>query len=421
MLFYWLGKKFMKRQQERGNNMKYDLLLIRYAELSVKGKNRKKFERQLQNNIREALRDFPEAKVFRTYGRMYVELKGAPLHEVTERLRGIFGISSFSPVIREKLEEEAVMEAAHRVTEDSLPDGGSFKVSVRRINKDFPTGSQEMNQKVGGYVLRRMEKLRVDVKNPDVEISIEIRDEAAYVSGEVIRGAGGFPVGSGGRALLLLSGGIDSPAAGWLAMKRGVTVEAIHFHSPPYTNERAKQKVEELGNILSQYGGNIKLHIVPFTEAQLAIHKQIPDNCEITVMRRFMLRIAEETARRRGIMALVNGESLGQVASQTMESMYTINEVTSMPVLRPLVTMDKLEVIDIAQKIGTYETSILPYEDCCTIFLPPDAKTRPKLEKIQYYESFLDVDYYVQRAVEGIETIELTGVSRQTEEINELL
>lgn len=400
----------------------YDLILVRYAELSVKGKNRKKFERQLEMNIRRSLKSYPRAKTFRTFGRMYVELNGEPFKDVSEVLKDTFGISSFSPVVRTELQEQKIFEAAYRVTADSLKGrGGSFKVSVRRINKSFPTGSQEMNQQTGSYVLQRIENLSVNVRRPDVEVHVEIRDDAAYISGEIIRGAGGFPVGTSGRALLLLSGGIDSPVAGFLAMKRGVTLEAIHFHSPPYTNEQARRKVEDLGNILAKFGGRVRLHIVPFTKTQLAIHKQIPDNCEITVMRRFMLRIAEETARRSSIKALINGESLGQVASQTLESMYAINEVTSMPLLRPLITMDKLEVVDLAKKICTYETSILPYEDCCTIFLPPDAKTRPKLEKIQFYESFLEIDEYVNEAVSGIETIELTGKSGEREKFEELL
>ncbi|WP_147803387.1 tRNA uracil 4-sulfurtransferase ThiI [Alkalicoccus halolimnae] len=402
--------------------MMYDLILVRYAELSVKGKNRKKFERQLEMNIRRSLKSYPRAKTFRTFGRMYVELNGEPFKDVSEVLKDTFGISSFSPVVRTELQEQKIFEAAYRVTADSLKGrGGSFKVSVRRINKSFPTGSQEMNQQTGSYVLQRIENLSVNVRRPDVEVHVEIRDDAAYISGEIIRGAGGFPVGTSGRALLLLSGGIDSPVAGFLAMKRGVTLEAIHFHSPPYTNEQARRKVEDLGNILAKFGGRVRLHIVPFTKTQLAIHKQIPDNCEITVMRRFMLRIAEETARRSSIKALINGESLGQVASQTLESMYAINEVTSMPLLRPLITMDKLEVVDLAKKICTYETSILPYEDCCTIFLPPDAKTRPKLEKIQFYESFLEIDEYVNEAVSGIETIELTGKSGEREKFEELL
>lgn len=402
--------------------MTYELILIRYAEMGIKGKNRKHFESRLEKNLRQLLKAYPKAKTIRTFGRMYIELNGEPLEEIRPLLKQIFGISSFSPVIKTELQEQKIYDASLQVTKESLQGkAGAFKVSAKRVNKDFPVGSQEMNQKISKYVLNSIEELSVDVHRPDVELVVEIRSDAAYISGEVIRGAGGLPVGTAGRGLLLLSGGIDSPAAGYLAMKRGVKLEAIHFHSPPYTNERALQKVEDLTNILTRFGGSIKLHIVPFTKAQLAIHQQIPDNCEITVMRRFMLRIAEAWAEQNDIKALINGESLGQVASQTLESMYTINSVTSMPVLRPLVTMDKQEVIDLAKKIGTYETSILPYEDCCTIFLPADPKTRPNKEKIAYYESFLDMEYYVEDAVQGIKTIELTGRSKKDEVIDELL
>ncbi|SDN54984.1 tRNA uracil 4-sulfurtransferase ThiI [Alkalicoccus daliensis] len=402
--------------------MKYEMILVRYAEMAIKGKNRKHFEKQLEQNIRRQLKDYADVKIKRTFGRMYIELNEEPLKEVCELLKDIFGISSFSPVVKTELNEAAIAEAALMVTRDSLNEKeGSFKVAVRRINKKFPTGSQEMNQRISKAVLIQMENLSVDLHQPDVELKVEIREEAAYISGGVIRGAGGLPVGTGGRALLLLSGGIDSPVAGYLAMKRGVTLEAIHFHSPPYTNERALQKVEDLTNILTRYGGKIKLHIVPFTESQLAIHQQIPDNCEITVMRRFMLRIAAEMAEQNNQKALITGESLGQVASQTLDSMYTINSVTAMPVLRPLITMDKMEVIEIAEKINTYQTSILPYEDCCTIFLPADPKTKPNEKKVSYYESFMDVDEYVNKAVEGIRTIELTGKREQDIEMENLL
>lgn len=402
--------------------MKYELIIIRYAEMGIKGKNRKQFERQLEKTLRQLLKAYPTAKTIRTFGRMYIELNEEPLEEISELLKDVFGISSFSPVVKTPLNEENIFQASLQVTAGGLNGSpGSFKVSAKRINKNFPTGSQEMNQQISKYVLNKLDHLSVDVHSPDIELVVEIRDEAAYISGEVIRGAGGLPVGTSGRGLLLLSGGIDSPVAGYLAMKRGIKLEAIHFHSPPYTQEASKQKVKDLTNLLTRFGGSVRLHIVPFTEAQLLIHNQIPDNCEITVMRRFMLRIAEEWAEKNEIKALINGESLGQVASQTLESMYTINSVTSMPLLRPLVTMDKQEIIDISKKIGTYETSILPYEDCCTIFLPADPKTRPDKKKIAYYESFLDIDKMVTDAVDNIYTMELTGTSQIDETIKDLL
>ncbi|SES35547.1 tRNA uracil 4-sulfurtransferase ThiI [Salipaludibacillus aurantiacus] len=382
--------------------MHYDHILIRYAELSLKGKNRKQFEKKLEANIRDVLKEFPAIKVRRSFGRMFVKLNGENGHAVTDHLKDVFGIHSLSPSLKVQLNKEDICEGALWAAEDSLPEGrGTFKVSVRRTNKDFPLRSQEMNKVIGGHVLRNMENISVDVHNPDVELKVEIRDDAAYISAKVINGAGGLPVGTSGKVMLMLSGGIDSPVAGYLALKRGVTLEAVHFHSPPFTNERAKQKVEDLVQVLTRFGGKINLHIVPFTDIQTTIHKQVPDNYEMTVMRRFMLRISEKLAENREAKGLVNGESLGQVASQTLDSMYTINEVTAMPVLRPLITMDKMEVIDYARRIGTYDISILPFEDCCTIFLPAESKTKPNKLKASRYESFLDIDQMVNEAVEN--------------------
>lgn len=390
--------------------MNYEYLLIRYAELSLKGKKRTYFERKLELNIIEVLKPFPNIKTSRSFGRMFVQLNGEDEKKVSEHLQEVFGIYSFSPALKVPLDETSICQGGLWAVNDALPSGsGTFKVSVRRTNKNFPIGSQEMNHIVGGHILRNMEKLTVNVHEPDIHLKVEIRDEAAYISCKVIKGAGGLPVGTSGKVMLMLSGGIDSPVAGYLALKRGVTLEVIHFHSPPYTTERAKQKVEDLVQVLTKYGANINLHIVPFTDIQTAIHKQIPDNYEMTVMRRFMLRISEKLAENKKAKAIVNGESLGQVASQTLESMYTINEVTSMPILRPLVTMDKLEVIDYAKKIGTYDISIRPYEDCCTIFLPSESKTKPNHLKAQKYESFFDIDEMVQHAVDNIETIKFNN------------
>ncbi|UTR15611.1 tRNA 4-thiouridine(8) synthase ThiI [Salipaludibacillus sp. LMS25] len=401
--------------------MTYDHILIRYAELSLKGKNRKQFEQKLDRNIREVLRDFEAIKVKRSYGRMFVKLNGEDETAVCQKLQTVFGIHSLSPSIKVALSEEKISEGALWAANDALPTGkGTFKVSVRRTNKDFPTGSQEMNKVIGGHILRHMDGISVDVHHPDVELKVEIRSEAAYISSKVLKGAGGLPVGTSGKVLLMLSGGIDSPVAGYLALKRGVTLEAIHFHSPPFTNERAKQKVEDLVKILTQYGGAIKLHIVPFTDVQTLIHKQVPDNYEMTVTRRFMLRIAEKIADMQHAKAIVNGESLGQVASQTLDSMYTINSVTNLPVLRPLITMDKLEVIEQARKIGTYDISILPYEDCCTIFLPAESKTKPDKDKAERYESFLNVEDIVEDAVNRTTVHEMTVTADEESEIDKL-
>lgn len=400
--------------------MKYNHILIRYAELSLKGKNRKVFEKKLQTNVREALNSFENVKVKRSFGRMFVELNGHNEIDITARLKDVFGIYSFSPALKVELDQEKINDAALWAVKDAISSKGTFKMTVKRPNKDYPYRSQELNRTIGAHILKNTDHLSVDVHNPDVEVKVEIRQEAAYVMCKTIKGAGGLPVGTSGKVLLMLSGGIDSPVAGYLALKRGVDLEAVHFHSPPFTNERAKQKVEDLARFLTKYGSSIKLHIVPFTEAQKAIHQQVPDNYEMTIMRRFMLRIAEKTAEKNDAISLVNGESLGQVASQTLESMHTINEVTNMPVLRPLITMDKEEVVDIAKRIGTYELSILPFEDCCTIFLPPQTKTKPKREKANDYEKNLDIGYFVDRAVEGIETIEITSDTDIDQEFEEL-
>ncbi|WP_280769929.1 tRNA uracil 4-sulfurtransferase ThiI [Salipaludibacillus daqingensis] len=389
--------------------MNYEYLLIRYAELSLKGKKRASFERKLEQNIRGALKSFPNVKTNRSFGRMFIKLNGEDVTKVSDQLKDVFGIYSFSPALKVELDETSICEAGLWAINDALPSGeGTFKVSVRRTNKNFPIGSQEMNRVVGGYILKSMEQVTVNVHEPDVHLKVEIREEAAYITCKVIKGAGGLPVGTSGKVMLMLSGGIDSPVAGYLALKRGVTIEAVHFHSPPFTNERAKQKVEDLCKVLTKYGATIKLHIVPFTDIQTAIHKQIPDNFEMTVMRRFMLRISESIALKNGAKAIVNGESLGQVASQTLESMYAINEVTNLPILRPLITMDKLEVIDYAHKIDTYDISIRPYEDCCTIFLPAESKTKPNLDKAKRYESYFNIEEMVSQAVGNIETITIS-------------
>ncbi|NJP36986.1 tRNA uracil 4-sulfurtransferase ThiI [Alkalicoccus luteus] len=403
--------------------MKHDAILIRYAELAIKGRNRKKFERRLEKNIQQLLkRRFPAARTSRTFGRLFAETNGEDSKEVLEALRHVFGISSVSPVVRTVNREADIKEGAAAVISDALAQGKrSFKVSCRRIDKTFPTGSQDMNQLIGAHLLGQFPELTVDVHHPDVELTVEIRQEGTAITGEKLKGAGGLPTGTGGRAMLLLSGGIDSPVAGFEAMKRGVTLEAVHFHSPPYTSVQAKQKVEDLAAVLSAFGGAVKLHVVPFTEAQLAVHQQVPDNVEITVMRRFMLRIAEQLAEKDGLKALISGESLGQVASQTLESMYAINQVTTMPVLRPLITQDKLDVIEKSQRIGTYDISIRPFEDCCTIFLPSDPKTKPNAEKVAYYESFLAIDDIVNDAVKRTEVRIIDGRTQQDEELEDLL
>jgi tRNA uracil 4-sulfurtransferase len=402
-------------------NMNYDHIVIRYAELALKGKNRSQFERRLQENIKMALKPFPNAKIERTFGRLFVKLNGEDHELIAEKLSKIFGIHSFSVAVKVENSLEKIQDGALRAINEVLDGKKTFKVSAKRANKGFPIDSQKLNYEVGGFLLENTEGLTVDVHNPDIEVKVEVREVATYISCGVYKGSGGLPVGTGGKVVLMLSGGIDSPVAGYLAMKRGVKIEAIHFHSPPYTNERAKQKVIDLTKVLTEYGGKIRLHVVPFTKIQMEIHKVVPANYTMTIMRRMMLRISERIANDHKAFAITTGESLGQVASQTLHSMHTINEVTNMPVLRPLVTMDKLEVIDMAQRIGTFDLSILPYEDCCTIFLPPETSTKPLREKANKYEVNLDIEDLIEEAVANLESINITTDKEKNDDFQGLL
>ncbi|RDW16362.1 tRNA 4-thiouridine(8) synthase ThiI [Oceanobacillus arenosus] len=384
--------------------MQYDHILIRYGEMALKGKNIKQFIIKLQENLQQKIKEFPNVKVTRTQGRMFVLLNGHDPEPVMEKCKKVFGIQSLSLAIKVDNDIEQIKEAALFALQNAK-DVKTFKVAVKRVNKDFPIHTYELNQILGGHLLTNTDGITVDVHHPDVEVKVEIRFEATYITSKAVPGLGGLPVGTSGKSLLLLSGGIDSPVAGFLAMKRGVHLEAIHFHSPPYTSERAKQKVIDLSKQLTKYGKSIKIHIVPFTKLQQEIFREMPESYAMTIMRRMMFRIAEQVCRNESILSLTTGENLGQVASQTMESMHAINDVTNYPIIRPLITMDKQEVIDISKQIGTYETSILPYEDCCTIFVPKAPKTKPKLDKVSYYESTHDFTKSIEEAIDGIETI----------------
>lgn len=387
--------------------MEYDHILIRYGEMALKGKNIKKFIIRLQENIQHKLKEFPNVKVKRTQGRMFVLLNGHNPEPIIEKCRKIFGIQSLSLAIKVENDVEAIKNAALYALEKG-ESVQSFKVTVRRINKDFPIRSQEMNQVLGGHLLTNTDGYIVNLHQPDLTIKVEIRLEATYITSSVIPGLGGLPVGTSGKSLLLLSGGIDSPVAGYLAMKRGVQLEAIHFHSPPFTSERAKQKVLDLTEQLTRYGRTIKVHIVPFTKLQQEIFREMPEGYAMTIMRRIMLRISERVCENESILSMTTGENLGQVASQTMESMNTINEVTNYPILRPLITMDKQEIINISQDIKTYDTSILPYEDCCTIFVPKSPKTKPKRDKINAFEAKRDFTDLIDEAINGIQVVKVT-------------
>lgn len=385
--------------------MHYDHLLVRYGELTLKGTNRKKFVNQLKDNVKRALIPLDGYHVKGKRDRMYVELdENADMKEIIRRLSKVYGIKSISPVIKTDKTEEAINESAVQLAQ-SFEKDTTFKIDVKRVDKSFPLDTYTLQREVGGKILSQTEDLTVNVKRPDHEIKVEIRLDAVYIYEEIIPGSGGLPVGTGGKTLLMLSGGIDSPVAGMEVMKRGVTIEAIHFHSPPFTSEKAKDKVIELTRILSERVGPIKLHIVPFTELQKQINKVVHPRYTMTSTRRIMMRVADAFVHKIGAHAIVNGENLGQVASQTLKSMYAINHVTSIPVLRPLLTLDKEDIIKKAKEIGTFETSIQPFEDCCTIFTPKNPVTEPDFDKVEKYESVFDFEDMIQTAVDNIETL----------------
>lgn len=395
--------------------MQYDQILIRYGEITTKSKNRSRFIDALKENVLHRLKDYPNIRIEKTRDRMFIKLNGENPHEIMDLLETVFGIHSFSLALRTETELEDIKSGALYAFQEAKEGAKTFKVVVKRSFKGFPLDTQQLNHEIGGFLLRNSDNITVDVRKPDLEVRIEVREEDTYISSYTRMGAGGLPVGSSGKALLLLSGGIDSPVAGYLTMKRGVALEAIHFHSPPYTNERAKQKVLDLAGKLTSYCKKVNVHLVPFTEIQTTIHQQIPSNYSMTVMRRMMLRIAEKIAEQNEILALATGESLGQVASQTLSSMNTINEVTNIPIIRPVITMDKLEIIDIAHKIDTYDISIRPFEDCCTIFTPSSPATKPKREKANRFESFYDFSPLIEEAVRNTEVVEITGQQTQAE------
>lgn len=381
-------------------------VLVRYGELTTKGRNRKQFVEALRRNIKETFSDIKSLKISAERDRMFLTAnEEEEMEQLIERLPSVFGIHSFSPVAICEPELDIIKEKAVEVMNTLDRDGKSFKATVKRSDKSFPLETNELLREIGGYVLSKFPEIQVQMKKPDIELMVEIRKENAYIMAEVILGAGGMPVGSNGRSLLMLSGGIDSPVAGYFMMKRGVKIDAIHFHSPPFTSERSKEKVMDLAERLSRFGSEITLHVIPFTKIQQEIHRQVPENVSMTSTRRLMLQIADAVRDLIGAKAIVTGENLGQVASQTLESLTAINAVTSTPVLRPLLTFDKLEIIDVARHIDTYDISILPYEDCCTIFTPASPKTKPKLEKIEFYEGFTDFNEMINVAINEREII----------------
>ena len=401
--------------------MNYSEIMIRYGELSTKGKNKMRFVNKLRNNIKHVLSVYPEVTVYFDRDRGHVYLNGADYQEVSASLKKIFGIQNFAPSYKIEKSVPALKEAVQDIMKNIYKDGMTFKIAARRSDHNFELDSRDLNQVLGDAVFTAIPNVQVQMKSPDITLRVEIRHDAAYISHEEIKGAGGLPVGTSGKGTLMLSGGIDSPVAGYLALKRGVEIEALHFASPPYTSPGALKKAHDLTRKLTAFGGNITFIEVPFTEIQEEIKEKAPEAYLMTLTRRFMMRITDRVREERGAMVIINGESLGQVASQTLESMQAINAVTNTPVIRPVVTMDKLEIIDIAQEIDTFDISIQPFEDCCTIFAPDRPKTNPKIKKVEQYEACMDVEGLVERAVAGIIVTEITPKVEAKDEIENLI
>lgn len=387
-----------------------EIILVKYGEIILKGGNRSKFEQKLINNIKNAMRNVADIDIKLMQATIYVDVSDSDkIDLVTERLSKIFGIVSITRAAVCEKEINVISKAAAEYCFDELSGANTFKVEAKRADKRFPFDSIQICQEVGGYLDDEFENLKCDVHSPEITVKVEIRDVAAYIYcvEKKIKGQGGVPLGTGGRATLLLSGGIDSPVAGHMMAKRGIEIDAVNFFSFPYTSERAKEKVIELAGIIARYTGKINLYIVPFTKIQLEIRDKCPEEHMTLVMRRFMMKISEKLARKNRSQALITGESAGQVASQTLAALDVTNSVVDMPVLRPLVGMDKIEIIDRSNQIGTFETSILPYEDCCTVFTPKHPTTQPKRRNIEKSESALDIDALIEEAVDGVELIEV--------------
>ena len=384
--------------------IKTDRILVRFGELSNKGKNRNLFVRQLIQNLKYQLSNYPDIRYRNQFDRIMIELNGADSDEVLERARHVFGIRSLSPVVVTPMDFKLINEACLELMKQEKV--GTFKVDTNRKDKTLNFKSNDLNLSVAKTILSQTEH-RVDVHNPDIRIRIDVDAEKASIAVKTVLGAQGFPIGVGGKALLLLSGGIDSPVAGYYTMKRGVEIECIHFAAPPYTTIQALDKVKQLAEKLCVYQPRIKLHVVPFTEIQLEIYKKAHPAYTVVLMRRAMMKIAERVMHENKMLALVSGESLGQVASQTLQSMASIQDAMDGLILRPLLTFDKNDIIDVAKKINTYETSILPYEDCCTIFSVTNPITKPKLKIVLLEEAKCELDELIDVAYKSIETTEI--------------
>ena len=390
------------------------LIVIRYAELSTKKSNISLFLKQLKTNVSFILDEY-KPTIYFDKGRMFVET--TYIDECVDKLSYVPGIQGILIAYKIKSDVDEIKDTIINLLKEK--EFKTFKVSTKRTDKEFPINSMDFSKQMGAHILKNINNLKVDVNNPDIEVKIEIRKDDTYIYLDEIKGLGGYPVSSNGKGLLLLSGGIDSPVAGYLAIKRGIKLEALYFAAPPHTSKEAQEKVEDLARKLAKYNNNINLHVINLTEIEEALYKDVPRDYLITILRRMMYRIATKIAYKNKCKCLVNGESVGQVASQTLQSISVINEVTKIPVIRPVVCFDKLEIIDIAKKIGTYDISILPFIDCCTIFVPKHPVINPELEKAIEYEQLIDYEVMIDRAVKGEEIIKIK--SNNDEKFNDIL
>ena len=381
----------------------HEMLLLKLGEVVLKGQNRRSFEDRLVTNVRRRLKKCGSFQVYVRQSTIYAEPvnEGCDMEAAYRAARQVFGVVSVARAVPCEKTVPAIVETARTYLADAFAQAGSFKVESKRADKNYPMNSIQVSQAVGGDLAELFPGVAVDVHSPELTVYVEIREKYAYVHAPAVPGAGGLPVGMGGHAISLLSGGLDSPVSSWMMARRGVELEMVHFVSPPYTSQQAQDKVLELAQLLTTWCGRMLVHIVPFTEIQEEIRRKCPEEYFTLIMRRFMMRLAEAVARRAGARALITGESLGQVASQTMMALAATDDVAGMPVLRPLIGMDKVEIIRMAREIGTYETSIHPYEDCCTVFTPRHPATRPDLEEVRRAEAALDVEGLVARALEG--------------------
>ena len=395
------------------NDIKYDYILCRFGELTTKGKNRKDFIDRLFQNIKKRLKDYPLLSYEKQHDAIIIHLNGIDHDTVCDKLKTVYGLSNYSGAIRCARDLDDVKAKALALIKKHPYK--TFKVNARRQDKSYPLNSDMINREIAGHILRNSD-VKVDVHHPDIMLYVIVKNDRIYLMDEKIQAAGGYPVGINGKTLVMMSGGIDSPVAASMMMKRGMKVECLHFASMPYTSKQALDKVLDLVKILTDFQDEIKVHIIPFTDLQVKIYEHTDTSYAITILRRMMYRIADEVCRRRHIKMIANGESLGQVASQTPESLSVIGGVSENLIIRPLACLDKIEIIDMAKKIGTYETSILPFEDCCTIFAPKDPVTKPHADKCEYYESKFDWAPYIKECVDKMETIIIKNGDTRLEE-----